>query len=159
MSFFSWFVGVPALVTSAVVGLYSSVQSLFNSLFVGNTVASSWVGSLTQSTSDYLQYTNDFPTVMALGAYALSLDIILTYVVSVFSLFLTLTISLLTFFCVTVPVFLVNLYAVKFTAWFLSAMFPKGALIQGLADLASLDISTPVRNALKDGKYNPWLSS
>lgn len=157
--FFTWFVGLPSLIVSACFGLYESIVSLFDSLTDGGTLVSDWVQSLSGYSNDIIQISSSMPDIVRVGCYSLSLDVLFTYVTSVFGLFIGLMVVVITFFCVSIPAFLVNLYAVKLSSWFFCLLFPKGYCIEGLSALANLNISTPIRTALKDGKYNPWLAS
>lgn len=157
VSFFTWFVGLPSLIVSSVVGLYSSLSQIFGALVTGNDFVSSWFNTFDGAAEGLNQTVSSAPDIVKLAMYALSMDTLFTYILSVMAVFLVLVVSILTFFCVSVPVFFLNMYAVKMAAWFICALFPRGYSITGVSALANLNISRPVREALRDGKYNPWL--
>lgn len=157
VNFFTWFAGLPALIAASVGGLWTSMSAIISSLTSGNDMVSQWFVTLDGSVSDFSQFASDAPDIMRLAFYALSIDTLLTYIVSVFAVFVVALVAVLTFFVVAVPSFVIELYAVKLTAWFVSALFPRGFCIQGVTALANMNIYTPVREALKDGKYNPFL--
>lgn len=157
VNFFTWFVGLPALIVASITGLYTSLSQVFGALSSGDDLASTWFATLDSNVHSLVAVVNGAPDIIKLGMYALSMDTLFTYVTSVFAIFLTLIIALLTFFCVAIPSFVIEIYSVKLTAWFINAMFPRGFCIQGISALANLNIAKPIRDAMKDGKYNPWL--
>lgn len=155
--FFTWFVGLPALIVSAITGLYSSISSLISSLTQGSSLAGTWFDTLNGASIGMVQGVSNAPDIVKVVMYALSMDTLFTYITSVFAIFVVLLIAVLTFFCVSIPVFLINMYAVKLAAWFICALFPRGYCITGISALANMNLATPIREAMKDGKYNPWL--
>lgn len=157
INFFAWFVGLPALIVSALVGLWQSISALLGSFIQGDSFVAGWVNTVSSSSADMVQNISQAPDIVKVAMYALSMDTLFTYVISVFSIFLALLVAVLTFFCVSIPAFVINFYAVKLTAWFLCALFPRGYMITGVSALANMNLATPIREALKDGKYNPWL--
>lgn len=157
VNFFAWFTGLPALIAASVAGLWTSMSAIISSLTSGNDFVSEWFVTLDRTVADFTQSASSAPDIMRLAFYALSLDTLLTYVVSVFSVFVVALVAVLTFFVVAVPAFVLELYAVKLTAWFITALFPRGFCVEGLSALANMNIYSPVREALKDGKYNPFL--
>lgn len=157
VKFFTWFVGLPALIVSAVTGFYQSVSSLIGSFSSGGTYVSGWFNTLSGATDGMVQGLATAPDIIKTVMYALSMDTLFTYVTSVFTLFVVLLVAVLTFFCVSVPLFLLNMYAVKLAAWFICALFPRGYCITGISALANMNIARPIRQAISDGKYNPWL--
>lgn len=157
VNFFTWFVGLPALIVASITGLYSSLSQVFGAFSSGDDLASSWFSTFDSNVSALVNVVNSAPDIIKVAMYALSMDTLFTYVTSVFAIFLTLIIALLTFFCVAIPSFVIEIYAVKLTAWFINAMFPRGFSIAGISALANLNIVKPIREAMKDGKYNPWL--
>lgn len=157
VNFFVWFTGLPALIAASIAGLWSSLSAIISSLTSGNDLASSFFSDLTVQVGEFSSYASGAPDIMRLAFYALSLDTLLSYIVSVFAVFVVALVSVLTFFVVAVPAFVIELYAVKLTAWVISALFPRGFCIQGISALANINIYSPVREALKDGKYNPFL--
>lgn len=157
LSFFAWFVGLPALIVASISGLYASLRQVFGALGGGGDFASSWFSTFDGASQSLNQAVSSAPDIVKVAMYALSMDTLFTYIISVFAVFLTLIITLLTFFVVAIPAFLIEMYAVKLTAWFFCALFPRGYAITGISALANLNIAKPIREALKDGKYNPWL--
>lgn len=157
VNFFVWFAGLPALIAASIAGLWRSLSSIISSLTSGNDMASSLFSIVSAQASSFADYASGAPDIMRLGFYALSLDTLLTYIISIFAVFVVALVAVLTFFVVAVPAFVIELYAVKLTAWVVSALFPRGFCIQGISALANMNIYSPVREALKDGKYNPFL--
>lgn len=158
LSFVTWFVGLPAVIISAVTGLWASLSELWGSLVSGGSFASQWVGVAENGADSLSQAMSSVPDVVKVACYALSMDTLFTYIISTYAVFITLSLTVLAFFFVSIPAFVISMYAIKFSAWFLSAIFPRSFVPSAIIDLSSINIVSPIRQAvLKDGKYNPFL--
>lgn len=109
---------IATLVTSVGVVLNeitSSTSSLAN--VVPNDLGSSEISTI-QSVF------NDFPTIMQWIAYMLSFDTFLNGVLTVIIVLVPLVLTLATFLFITLPLFLVEFYLLKFTIWIATAVLP-----------------------------------
>lgn len=158
VDFFVWFAGVPALVVSAVSGLWVSITGVVSTLSSGDSLVAQAFSFFDSSVSSMASNVS-ISSPMSLGMYALSLDILFTFLVDSFAVFVVCLVAVMTFFLVAIPSFVLGMYALKITAWTIGVLFPRGFAIQGITAIANINIYKPVREALKDGKYNPFLSS
>lgn len=153
-SMFQWIAGVPALVIASITGLYGSITQIIGALNSGGDMASDALTAFSGPIDSFASVVNECPDIIKLGIYCLSLDVLFDFVVSTFAGFLSLSVVVFSFFVLAVPAFIVQVYAIKFTAWFMCALFPNGFKITGLAAIADINLRSSVSTALKDGKYN-----
>ena len=156
-SMFQWIAGVPALVIASITGLYGSISQIMGALGSGGDMASEALTAFSGPIDSFASAINGAPDIVKLGIYCLSLDVLFDFVVSTFAGFLSLSVMVFTFFVLSVPAFIVQIYAIKLTAWFMCALFPNGFKITGLSALADINLRGSVSTALKDGKYSFFL--
>ena len=155
----SWLFGIPALVISAFVGLYTSITNLINQFSQGGDFSSEVVSSVSDSVSGYLSDVSALPEASLLQfiSYILSFDVLFDSVLVIFGLVLSLASSLLVFFVVTIPAWLISIYALKFTAWAFTCFLPDNWIPAGFRSIATFAINPGriVHTHFKDGSPFP----
>lgn len=158
IEFFSWvYKGIVNSLTVITSGLglaittittaVTSVVGMYNNLTTANSALSSAVSGYEGFLNVVVNSLSSAPPIMKWLCYVLSFDVIAANVTLVLSVFLPLFVVVLTFFVVTVPVWLVSFYLLRFSVWLATAIFPKQYVPAILSSLSE----APVMSATFDG--------
>lgn len=158
-SFISWISGVPALLGASILGLVASVRQVMGALYLGGDPASGLFAAFDQNAEQLTNAISSVPDIVKLAMYCLSMDVLYSTFLGTFGVIVSSVVVVLTFFFVTVPVWIMYIQIVKMTAIMTQAIFPRLATLNFMTTLSNINVIKPVREALKDGKYNPFLSS
>lgn len=122
----SFILTLPGLVLTSVSTLFISVKSVLNALFGGSSVIDSVISQADSSLSGFDSVVDNFSAFGHIAFYSLSFDILFSVGVSILTFLLTFLLAVLTFFLVSVPVFLVQYYVLKISAKVFVAFMPEG---------------------------------
>lgn len=138
---FTWLVGVPGLVLSAITGAYTALTSLIDSFTTGQDLASELTESAAAPIESLVNVVDGLPDIVKLGFYSLSLDVGWDTLLAFWGLVFPLAIALLTFIFVSTIVYVANFYLIKLTAFGLASVLPSGWCPMGLKVFASWPIT------------------
>lgn len=129
-------VSAPGMLLTSVITLGSSVVAVVSQLSNGVSSLNSAVGSFDGPMDVIVSELNVLPSIFQWLVYLLSLDVAFDGLLSIFGIIFPLIVTILTFVCITLPVFLVQYYMFKFVLWLVVSALPQQIIPIALQNVA-----------------------
>lgn len=163
IEFFSWIykgiVNALAVITSGlglafttITTAVTSVAGIYTQITESNSAVAGAISGYEGFLNTIVEALSSAPPIMRWLTYVLSVDVLAVNVTLILSLFLPLFIVVLTFFVVTVPVWFISFYLLRWSVWLATAIFPK----QYIPTILSSLTEAPVMSTTFDGMGGSW---
>lgn len=137
----SFILTLPGLVLASVSSLFVGITTVLNSLFSGSSVIDNVISQADSSLSSFDSVIQNFSSFGNLAFYSLSLDILFSVGLSILTFLVTFLFAVVTFFLVSVPVFLIQYYGMKIGAKVFVAFMPEGWIPSHILSWLNYDAS------------------
>ena len=123
----AFIVSAPGILLTSISTLATSVVAVVSQITSSTSTLSTIVSSSQTPLNDYISgfQSIEIPPAMSWLMYILSLDQLLNSFLALVEVIVPIALTLATFFFVTLPLFIVSFYALKFTIFLATCLFPK----------------------------------
>mgnify|MGYP007012484704 CR=1 FL=1 len=129
-------VSAPGMLLTSIITLGSSVAAVISQLSNATSSLNSVLSSFQVPLNSVVAEIGRMPSIFQWIAYLLSLDVAFDGLLSVFGIIFPIVVTMLTFICVTLPLFLVQYYLMKFVFYLAVCAIPDSMIPAALQNIA-----------------------